>query len=133
MRRVSQERALAPHTHEPLGPKFFEMMRERRSRDVELRLDLARDHALRVSGQEQAKDLQPYLGAEGGEHVGIAGGLGRRCLERAGSLGHISIMVELWNQCKRSGGRALRPSLWGAEGPRPARASPPEGKARRAA
>ena len=41
------------------------------------RLDFARDHALRVCGQQQPHDPQARLGAHRAEHVGIAGNLFR--------------------------------------------------------
>jgi hypothetical protein len=48
-----------------------EMMGEGGRRDAELLLELARDHALGMRGQEEAHDLQPDLVTERGEPASV--------------------------------------------------------------
>ena len=58
--------------------------------DAGFRLDVADDHAVWVRGEQQPKDSQPRLGAEGGEHVRVTGDVGVRDLHN-----YISTLIEI--------------------------------------
>jgi hypothetical protein len=70
--------------------QLFEVVGERGSRDTEFILELAGDHSGRVSGEEQAENLEARFGAESGEAVGGA------CDEQGIGPLHISMIAEIW-------------------------------------
>jgi len=51
------------------------VVRERRAWNLQLRLDIADDHALGMSRQQQSHDPQPGLGTERREPVGASNNL----------------------------------------------------------
>jgi hypothetical protein len=68
--------------------QFLQMMRKGGSGDAELFLDFAGDHAVGMSGKEEAENLESRLRAEGGEAVGEASD------KKGIGLFHISIIAE---------------------------------------
>jgi len=69
--------------------QFLKVVRKGGSGDAKLFLDFARDHAVGMSGKEEAENLEARLRAEGGEAVG-----GASDEKRIGPL-HISIVAEI--------------------------------------
>ena len=81
--------AFAPHVDKADLFQFFQVMRKGGSGNGEFLLDLAGNHALGMSGEEQTENLETGLGAKGGEAVGGAGN------EKRIGLAHISIIAEI--------------------------------------
>ena len=50
--RIPKKFLIPPHLNQPLVPQLVEVMRERGRRDIELRLNIAYDHALRVGSNQ---------------------------------------------------------------------------------
>ena len=73
---VADERLFALGGDQLVVLQLLEVMRQRRAGDAGLGLDFADDHAVGVGGEQQADDPQARLGAERGEHVGVAGDCG---------------------------------------------------------
>src|SRR2546429_5028072 len=69
--------------------QFFEMVGKGGSGDAEFLLDFADHHAGRVGSEEETKNPETRLRAQGGEAVGGAGNQ-----QRVG-LGHVSIIAEI--------------------------------------
>jgi hypothetical protein len=75
VRRIAQERTLALDLHESFIFKFVQVMGQRGIWDVQLSLNLADSEAVRMSGQQQLHDPQPWFHANRREHIGISGHL----------------------------------------------------------
>jgi hypothetical protein len=74
--------------------QLLQVVRKRGSGDSEFLLDLAGNHAFRMSGKEKAENLEAGLGAESGEAVGGA------CNEERIGASHISMLAERQNDVK---------------------------------
>ena len=82
------------------GRQAVEVVAERRSRDVDLRLDLTRRYPLVAPLDDEAQDRQPQRVAEGRELLRVAIELG----------GHVSGSFIEFETCgKSSGARGARP------------------------
>ena len=57
--------------HQSFHSEFFEMMRKRRVWYIEFGLNIADDHPFRVRREQQPYNLEPRLGAQRCEHIGI--------------------------------------------------------------
>jgi hypothetical protein len=82
VRRVPQEFLIAPHLNQPLVPKLVEVMRERRRSDIELHLNIAHDHTLRMGGNQQMHNAQARLRAHRREHIRESGEINRDAFSR---------------------------------------------------
>ena len=89
VRGIPEISALAAHMDEADLFQFLQMMRKGGSGDAELFLDFAGDHAVGMSGKQEAENLEARLRAEGGEPVG-----GARDEKRVGPP-HTSIVAEI--------------------------------------
>src|SRR5262245_15110234 len=69
VRLVPEECSLAPHVHHTYMLQLFEMMRQRRIRNLELAADIANDQAVRMSREQQSHDSQPRLRTHRCKHV----------------------------------------------------------------
>jgi hypothetical protein len=89
VRGVPEIGALAADMDEADLFQFFEMVGKGGSGDAEFLLDFADHHAGRVGSEEEPKNPETRLRAQGGEAVGGAGNQ-----QRVG-LGHVSIIAEI--------------------------------------
>jgi hypothetical protein len=70
---VPEEGSFAADLDEVFVFELFEVMGEGAGRDGQFGADVADDEALGVGAEEEADDAEAGFGAEGGEHVGVAG------------------------------------------------------------
>jgi len=87
VRGIPEVGALAAHIDETHLFQFLKVVRKGGSGDAELFLDFTGNHAVGMSGKEEAKYLEARLRAEGGEAVGRASD------EKRIGLPHISIVA----------------------------------------
>jgi hypothetical protein len=92
--RIPEISAFAAYMDKANLFQLFQVMRKRGRGDSEFLLDLAGNHAFRMSGKEQAENLEAGLGTEGGEAVGGA------CNEERIGASHISMLAEIQNDVK---------------------------------
>lgn len=89
VRGVAEIGALAADLDEADLSQLFEMVGERGSRNSELLLDFAGDHAGGMGSEKEPKNLETRLSSEGRE------ALGRASNQQWGGLGHVSIIAEI--------------------------------------
>ena len=65
--RVAQESAFPLHLYQALLAQLLEMVRERRASDPQFAGDVADDQTMRARLEQEGKNAQPRLGADGAE------------------------------------------------------------------
>src|SRR5712692_1751069 len=99
--RIPQPLFVLSHVHQAFHPELLEVMRKRRVWYIELGLNVADDHPVRMSRQKQPHYLKSGLGAQCREHIRVPG-----CL----STFHITRILEIPIGCQElSWARASAP------------------------
>ena len=75
VRCVSKEAPFPLHVDHAFVLQLIQMVRKIRCADAEFGLNLASNHAVRVSRQQKLSDPKPRFGSDGGKHVSKAGDL----------------------------------------------------------